>query len=75
MNNQATNEELWIATMRADRLLNRLPAEQIAYLGDDFGWTVTSDDVAVARRLLTGARLQAILLGYEIAQLADSEPA
>jgi len=75
MIDHVTNHNLWIATKKADRLLDRLPCEQIAYLGDGFGWAVSSDDVTVARRLLTGERLQALLLGYEIAQLSESDPA
>ena len=75
MTEHTTDQDAWIVTKKADRLLNRLPVDQIAHLGDGFGWAVTSDDVAIARRLLTGARLQALLLGYEIAQLSESDPA
>jgi hypothetical protein len=66
-------DTLWETIQKADRLLNRLPAEQIAYLGDDFPWDVTEDDVAIARRSLKGARAAAIMLGAEIAQLKTRE--
>jgi hypothetical protein len=66
-------DTIWETVQKADRLLNRLPAEQIAYLGDDFPWAVTEDDVAIARRSLKGARIGAIQLGFEIAQLAARE--
>lgn len=66
-------DRLWETIQKADRLLNRLPAEQIAYLGDDFPWDVTEDDVAIARRSLKGPRGAAVLLGFEIAQLKMRE--
>jgi hypothetical protein len=66
-------DTIWETIQKADRLLNRLPAEQIAYLGDGFPWEVTEDDVAIARRNLKGARAGAIMLGFEIAQLSARE--
>ncbi|PSL37920.1 hypothetical protein CLV49_1528 [Labedella gwakjiensis] len=68
-------DTIWETVQKADRLLNRLPAEQIAYLGDGFPWAVTEDDVVIARRSLKGARVGAIQLGFEIAQLAAREGA
>lgn len=66
-------DTIWETVQKADRLLNRLPVEQIAYLGDDFPWDVTENDVAIARRSLKGARVGAIQLGFEIAQLTARE--
>ena len=66
-------DTIWETVQKADRLLNRLPVEQISYLGDDFPWSVTEDDVAIARRSLKGARVGAIMLGFEIAQLTARE--
>lgn len=66
------DHSVWTATMKADRLLNRLPAELIAHLGDGFGWDVTDQDVAVARRHLVGDRVQAIVLGREIARMVSA---
>lgn len=60
---------LWTTVQKADRLLNRLPAETIGYLGDDFPWEVDDEDVRVARASLSGDRLGAILLGREIARV------
>ncbi|RWZ53020.1 hypothetical protein ELQ90_03575 [Labedella phragmitis] len=63
---------VWTTALKADRLLNRLPAEQIAHLGDGFEWDVTESDVAIARRYLIGARVRAIALGREIARMATA---
>ncbi|RWZ68235.1 hypothetical protein ELQ92_03120 [Labedella populi] len=60
---------VWTTALKADRLLNRLPAEQIAHLGDGFAWDITDEDVIVARRYLVGARVQAVVLGREIARM------
>lgn len=60
---------VWTTALKADRLLNRLPAEQIAHLGDGFEWDITDADVIVARRYLIGARVQAVVLGREIARM------
>lgn len=67
-----TDDILWTTVQKADRLLNRLPAETIGYLGDDFPWQVDDDDVRVARESLSGARLGAILVGRELARVADA---
>ncbi len=60
---------VWTTALKADRLLNRLPAEQIAHLGDGFGWDITDADVVIARRHLIGARVEAIVLGREITRM------
>jgi hypothetical protein len=65
-----TDDILWTTVQKADRLLNRLPAETIGYLGDDFPWQVDDDDVRLARESFSGARLGAILLGRELARVA-----
>lgn len=66
-------DALWATEQKADRLLCRLPAETIGYLGDDFPWTVDDEDVRLARLALSNVRLAAILLGRELAQMADGE--
>lgn len=64
-----TDDILWATVQKADRLLNRLPAETIGYLGDDFPWRVDDEDVRLARESFSGARLGAILLGRELARV------
>lgn len=64
-------DALWETEQKADRLLCRLPAETIGYLGDDFPWAVTDEDVRIARAALDGDRLGAILLGRELARVID----
>jgi hypothetical protein len=75
MNIAIDDYSVWTAATKADRLLNRLPAEQIAHLGDGFEWEITDADVLVARRYLIGARVQAIVLGREIAKMVASPDA
>ncbi len=65
------DEATWLCTMKADRLLGLLPTEQIAHLGDGFPWSVTDDDVRVARTHLVGVRVRVIELGRRIAELGD----
>ncbi|PSL38263.1 hypothetical protein CLV49_1880 [Labedella gwakjiensis] len=64
-------DALWETEQKADRLLCRLPAETIGYLGDDFPWAVTDEDVRIARLALSSERLGAILLGRELARVID----
>lgn len=75
MNIVIDEHSVWTTATKADRLLNRLPAEQIAHLGDGFDWDITDADVVVARRYLVGARVQAIVLGREIAKMVASPEA
>jgi hypothetical protein len=75
MNIVIDEHSAWTTATKADRLLNRLPAEQIAHLGDGFDWDITDADVVVARRYLVGARVQAIVLGREIAKMVASPEA
>ena len=63
-------DALWTTRQKADRLLCRLSAETIGYLGDGFPWSVTDDDVRVARLALSHERLLAILLGRELAVIS-----
>jgi hypothetical protein len=70
MNIAVDEYSVWTTALKADRLLNRLPAEQIAHLGDGFEWDVTEADVVIAHRYLVGARVRAITLGREIARMA-----
>jgi hypothetical protein len=63
---------LWTVEQKADRLLCRLPAETISYLGDGFPWEVDDDDVRIARVALDGVRLGAILLGRELARITEN---
>jgi hypothetical protein len=70
MNIVVDEYSVWTTALKADRLLNRLTAEQIAHLGDGFGWDVTEADVVIARRYLIGARVRAIMLGREISRMA-----
>lgn len=65
------DEATWLCMMKADRLLGVLPTAQIALLGDGFPWTVTDDDVRIARTHLVGVRLDAILVGRRLADLGD----
>lgn len=69
MNIAIDEHTVWTTALKADRLLNRLPTEQIAHLGDGFDWDITDADVVVARRYLLGARVQAVVLGREIAKM------
>jgi hypothetical protein len=69
------DEATWLCVMKADRILGILPTRQIAYLGDAFPWSVTEDDLAVARTHLLGPRLRAIELGRRLALLAEAEDA
>lgn len=64
-------DALWEAEQKADRLLCRLPAETIGYLGDDFPWAIGDEDVRIARLAFDGVRLGAILLGRELARVID----
>jgi hypothetical protein len=66
---------LWTVEQKADRLLCRLPAETIGYLGDGFPWAVDDDDVRIARVALDGVRLGAILLGRELARITETTAA
>jgi hypothetical protein len=75
MNIAIDEHSVWTAALKADRLLNRLPAEQIAHLGDGFDWEISDADVVVARRYLIGARVQAIAIGREIARMVASPDA
>ena len=75
MNIAIDEHRVWTTALKADRLLNRLPAEQIAHLGDGFDWEISDDDVVVARRYLIGARVQAIVIGREIAKMVASPDA
>lgn len=65
-------DALWTTEQKADRLLCRLPAETIGYLGDGFPWMVDDEDVRIARAAFDGVRLGAILVGREIARLTDA---
>ncbi|PFG29223.1 hypothetical protein ATJ78_0122 [Paramicrobacterium agarici] len=58
--------------MKADRILYRLTAEQIAYLGDGFPWTVTAEDLMNAP-LLDAVRQAALRLGREAALLTHPQ--
>jgi hypothetical protein len=69
------DEATWPCMKKADRLLGVLSTREIALLGDAFPWTVTDDDVAVARTHLLGARVAAIEVGRRIARLAADEDA
>lgn len=64
-------DALWMTQQKADRLLCRLPAETIGYLGDGFPWAVDDEDVRIARRVMDRDHLGAILLGRKIAQFAE----
>lgn len=75
MNIVIDEHSVWTTSLKADRLLNRLPSEQIAHLGDGFEWEITDADVVVARRYLIGARVQAIVLGREIAKMTAAPDA
>lgn len=72
MNIVVDEYSVWTTALKADRLLNRLPTEQIAHLGDGFEWDVTEADVVIARRYLVGARVRAITLGREITRMATA---
>lgn len=69
------DEATWLCVMKADRILGILPTRQIAYLGDDFPWAVTAEDVGVARTHLLGPRLHAIELGRQLALLSEGDTA
>lgn len=57
--------------MKADRVLYRLPAEQIAYLGDTFPWAVTDEDLQ-DRALVDSVRQTALGLGHRATAIAAS---
>ncbi|WP_437582680.1 hypothetical protein ACSAGD_10480 [Paramicrobacterium sp. CJ85] len=59
----------WELEMKADRVLYRLSAEQIVYLGDAFPWTVTEEDLA-NDGLVDMVRRSALRLGHEAALAA-----
>lgn len=69
MNIVIDEHSVWTTALKADRLLNRLPVERIAHLGDGFDWRVNDTDVVVARRYLVGARVHAIVLGRDLASI------
>lgn len=75
MNIAIDEHSVWTTATKADRLLNRLPTEQIAHLGDGFEWDITDADVVIARRYLLGARVQAVVLGREIAKMVATPDA
>lgn len=62
----------WELEMKADRILCRLPGEQIAYLGDGFPWVVTAADLQNAY-LVAPVRKAALRLGREAALIAERE--